>query len=167
MGNDFRIAVRTEGMSTGGQGIAKFREVVDFTVVDRHDVAGFVEDRLAPACQIDDGESAHGEADVVAEPEAVLVGAPMEKARVHCRDEVPGDRTAVEIDYADDSAHAVNSPGRGVPIACFLPRTATSTSSRSMFTSPASRNHWKTSGYECLNWYRGEYQSKVSSTRQS
>src|SRR5882724_7636482 len=114
MGNDFRIAVRTEGMSTGGQGIAKFREVVDFTVVDRHDVAGFVEDRLAATCQIDDGEPAHGEADVVAEPEAVLVGASMDKARVHRRDEVPGNRTAVEIDYADDSAHVASSLGCGV-----------------------------------------------------
>src|SRR6266436_986560 len=98
-------------MSTGFQRLAKFREVVDFAVIDRHDVAGLVEDRLAPACQIDDGESAHGEADAVAEPEAVLIGASVDKARVHRRDEVPGNRTAVEIDYADDSAHVVSSLG--------------------------------------------------------
>src|SRR5438552_9396160 len=97
--------------------MAELHEVVDLAVLDRHNIPGLAEKRLLPARRVDDRESAHAETDVVAEPEPVLVGASMDEACVHRRDELPGHRTAVEVDYADDSAHMGTSLGGSPPAA--------------------------------------------------
>ncbi len=59
MDNDFRIRVRTERVPAAFQRLAQLLEVIDFTVVNNRDIAGFVEYGLMSTRKVNNAEAAH------------------------------------------------------------------------------------------------------------
>jgi hypothetical protein len=55
---DLDIGSGSEPVAGGNQPRAKFRAVVDFSVADQRDIAGFIPDRLSTALEVDDAEPA-------------------------------------------------------------------------------------------------------------
>jgi hypothetical protein len=80
--------------------------IVDFTVEDDPDVARLITERLVTGLNIDDAEAAHGQADVVFDKKAIIVGTAVHNLAVHCRQRfaIYVLRT-VRIEDAADSAH--------------------------------------------------------------
>jgi hypothetical protein len=74
-------------------------------VVDRLDRAVFVTDRLPPARQVDDGQSAHAHADRPPQMVSILIGTTVHDPLGHPPHKVRIDFATVQIKYAGDTTH--------------------------------------------------------------
>ena len=77
---------RVEPVAVAFELLLQLAEVVDLAVGDDLDVAGLVQDRLLAACQIDDGQPAHAEADAGQRDAALFVRAAMVQHPHHARE---------------------------------------------------------------------------------
>src|SRR5690348_12752642 len=91
MHENFRIGIRSETMPKRLQFTPQLLEIVGFAVVDDHNRAVFVFDRLFSSGQVDNGKPAHGHGEVprhavlnkLAIEKAVLVWTTMAKRLIH------------------------------------------------------------------------------------
>jgi hypothetical protein len=85
-------------------------EVVDLAVEYDADRAVLVEDRLVPACDVDDGEAAHGEACVLVQVESLAIGPAVPKRRVHALKDIALSRCAKRAYDPRDPTHSCSKP---------------------------------------------------------
>ena len=93
-------------MAASDEALAELTVVVDLAVEDDHLRPVFVEDRLSPAVQVDDAETAHAEADSPADITPLVVGAAMPDCGAHLTQQRLGDGSVpVAVDDPSDAAH--------------------------------------------------------------
>src|SRR5258707_4526 len=105
VGVDDRLSVRVglEAMTAVLELLAEILEVVDLTVEDDADGAVFVVDRLIAAGDVDDGQAAHAQADIVRPEETFAVGTAVQQPVVHRLQR--GAIGAQGAQHAGDAAH--------------------------------------------------------------
>src|SRR6266516_231637 len=107
MENGFGVALGRERVSAGQEPAAELPVVVDLPVEDDDLRAILVEDRLAPARQIDDAEPPHPEADGARYIDALVVRPPMPDRVAHPPNRGSGGGPrGVSVYDSDDTAHA-------------------------------------------------------------
>ena len=86
--------------------LAKFAMIVDFSVENNPEALVFVADRLMPRLNVNDAQSAHGEPDVFAHVETIVVGTAVGNLLVHRRENIPVySHLPIRIKDSADSTH--------------------------------------------------------------
>jgi hypothetical protein len=107
---DIGIA-RAKPVAVSLERLLQFVEVVDFTVGDNLDVAGFVQDRLLAAGEIDDGQAPHAKTDAGNGDAALFIRAAMMQ-HAHHPLELGGRDLLIQVAFndANDSTHIASAP---------------------------------------------------------
>src|SRR5713101_4366642 len=105
MHDDFRVGVRAKHMSAPFQCPPQLPVIVDLAVVDDRDVAGFVENGLAPAGKINNAEAAHSQRHGGSDQQPVFIRTAMPKRLHHPASNGFGLSGTLNSDDATNSAH--------------------------------------------------------------
>ena len=115
MREDLRVAARAERVAGVLQVLTDVDVVVELAVLDRPDRSALVRDRLMPALDVDDAESANTERNAVLQVYAAVVRASMRHDIGHDAEPLLGDhrsRRSRHLDDAADSAHDLTLDAR-------------------------------------------------------
>jgi hypothetical protein len=105
MKDDLDVGPGSEPVAGSDQPRAKFRAVVDFSVADQHDIAGFVPDRLLAALEVDDAEPAESQRRAPGRKVALVVRPTMHEGGSHA----PCEAVSVVTNSACNAAHVMVS----------------------------------------------------------
>ena len=105
--DDFGIGVAEERVTEVEEFLADFEIVIDFAIEDHPDIArGIGHGLVTSGGEIEDGESAEGEAEGAIEVEAIVIGAAVGESAGHFGESLGvGGGAGGEVELADDTAH--------------------------------------------------------------
>ena len=106
MHDDFGIGLTLEDMPFGEEEFAQLLVVINLAVENDPDIVVFVGQRLMAALDVNNAQTPHGQADILFDEEAFVVGPSMRDSSIHAGQHVTLDvPVAIGKEDAADSTH--------------------------------------------------------------